>query len=124
MPINATQAIAADVKPVASPKPKFWRSPYFRFGGSAVILTLLLTFLPYRQVFATMVGGDLVRAGMAFLFSRSRAAIVLGSLMDRVQDVGGLLGVTAIGILMLPGTLDYHTHKLFWTLAGLLVLGG
>jgi glycosyltransferase 2 family protein len=167
----------------SKPKVKFWRSPYYRFGGSAVLLLLLLTYLPHRQVFATiqrippavglsllgvylllhllgvvkwrllinlagadltfrqtvrcyywglfgniflpsLVGGDVVRAGMAFLFSRSRAAIVLGSLMDRVQDVGGLLGVTLIGVLFLPGTLDYRSHKTLWTVAAILVLGG
>ena len=164
-------------------KPKFWRSPYLRFGGSAVILILLLTFLPYRKVFATiqrippavglsllaiyltlhllgvikwrllinlagadltfhqtvrcyywglfgniflpsLVGGDLVRAGMAFLFSRSRAAIVLGSLMDRVQDVGGLLGVTLIGVLFLPGSWNPRTTHTIWMIAAVLCLGG
>jgi peptidoglycan/LPS O-acetylase OafA/YrhL len=72
----------------------------------------------------SLVGGDVVRAGMAFLHSRSKSAIVLGSLMDRVQDVLGLAAVTGFGILLLPGTLDYRTHKLFWTLAALLTLGG
>ncbi len=72
----------------------------------------------------SLVGGDLVRGGMALLFSRSRAAIVLGSLMDRVQDVGGLLGVTIIGVLFLPGSLDYRGHKTIWTVAALLCLGG
>jgi uncharacterized membrane protein YbhN (UPF0104 family) len=167
----------------AKPKVKFWRSPYFRFGGSTVILILLLTYLPYRKVFGTiqrippaaalsllgiylalhllgvvkwrllinlagadltfpqtvrcyywglfgniflpsLVGGDLVRAGMAFRFSRSRAAIVLGSLMDRVQDVGGLLGVTLIGVLFLPGALDYRSHKTLWTIGAVITLGG
>lgn len=162
---------------------KFWRSPYFRFGGSAVILTLLLTYLPLHQVLAaiqriprtvglcilgaylaihllgalkwrllinlagadltfaqsvrcyysglfgniflpSLVGGDLVRAGMAFLFSRSRAAIVLGSFMDRVQDVGGLLGIAITGLLFLPGSLDYRGHKTASTVATLLCLGG
>jgi glycosyltransferase 2 family protein len=72
----------------------------------------------------SLVGGDVVRAGMAFFHSRSKSAIVLGSLMDRVQDVLGLATITAIGVLLLPGTLDYRTHKLFWMLTGVLVLGG
>jgi glycosyltransferase 2 family protein len=154
-----------------------------RFGGSGLVLILLLTYLPYRQVFSTikrippesglallggylllhllgvvkwrllinlagadlkfaqsvrcyywglfgniflpsLVGGDLVRAGMAFLFSRSRAAIVLGSLMDRVQDVGGLLAVTAIGVLLMPGTLDYQSHKRLWMIGAVLMIAG
>jgi glycosyltransferase 2 family protein len=164
-------------------KRKFWKSPFFRFGGSALILTLLLTYLPFRQVLATikrvpptvgfellalylglhllgvvkwrllinlaganlkfsdavrcyywglfgniflpsLVGGDLVRAGMAFTVSRSRAAIVLGSLMDRAQDVVGLLTVTGVGMLLLPVSLDYRTHKMFWTLAAIFLLAG
>src|SRR5579871_5683673 len=140
-----------------TPKRKLWRSPYVRFGGSGLVLLLLLTYLPYRQVFSTikrippetglallfgylllhllgvikwrmlinlagadlqfpqavrcyywglfgniflpsLVGGDVVRGGMALRYSPSKAAIVLGSLMDRVQDVGGLLAVTVFGI--------------------------
>jgi uncharacterized protein (TIRG00374 family) len=166
-----------------TPKPKLWRSPYLRFGGSALVLLLLLTYLPYRQVFSTirripptvglallagylllhllgvvkwrllinlagadlkfpqavrcyywglfgniflpsLVGGDVVRGGMAFLFSRSRAAIVLGSLMDRVQDVAGLLAVTTIGVLLLPGSLDYQSHKKLWVIAAVLLAAG
>ena len=164
-------------------KKGFWRSPYIRFGGSGLILILLLTYLPYRQVFSTikrippqaglallawyllmhllgvtkwrllvnlagadlkfsravrcyywglfgniflpsLVGGDLVRCGMAFLFSRSRAAIVLGSLMDRVQDVGGLLAVTAIGMLLMPVTLDYQSYKELWLIGAVLLAAG
>src|SRR5579864_406428 len=160
---------------MAPSKPRFWRSPVFRYTGSALILTLLLTYLPFHQVWSaikrippilglgllcgymglhllgvikwrqlvnvagaelkfsqsvrcyywglfgniflpSLVGGDLVRAGMAFLFSRSRAAIILGSLTDRVQDVIGLLGVTTIGVLLLPGSLDYRSHKMLWTI--------
>jgi uncharacterized membrane protein YbhN (UPF0104 family) len=76
------------------------------------------TFIP------SLVGGDLVRGAMAFLFSRSRAAIVLGSLMDRVQDVIGLLGVTTIGVLLLPGSLDYQSHKTFWAATAFLFVAG
>jgi uncharacterized membrane protein YbhN (UPF0104 family) len=61
---------------------------------------------------------------MAFLYSRSRAAIVLGSLMDRVQDVAGLLAVTTIGVLLLPGSLDYQSHKRLWMIAAVLAVAG
>jgi glycosyltransferase 2 family protein len=167
----------------SAPTPKIWQRPWFRIAASALVLLLLFTFLPGRQILASikrippvlglgllcaylglhllgvvkwrilinsagadldffpaircyygglfgniflpsLVGGDVVRAGMAFLHSRSKSAIVLGSLMDRVQDVLGLAAVTGFGILLLPGTLDYRTHKVFWTLAALLALGG
>ncbi|HEY6339990.1 MAG TPA: lysylphosphatidylglycerol synthase transmembrane domain-containing protein [Bryobacteraceae bacterium] len=168
---------------ISASKPKVWQRPWFRIAGSAIILILLFTILPAKQIVAavkrippvlglgllcgylglhllgvvkwrilinsagadlglfaatrcyygglfgnvflpSLVGGDVVRAGMAFSHSRSKSAIVLGSLMDRVQDVLGLATITAIGVLLLPGTLDYRTHKLFWMLTGVLVLGG
>lgn len=167
----------------SGPKPRFWRSRVTRLAGSALILTLLLTVLPFHQVWSAMkrippslalgllcaylllhllgvvkwrllintagadltfsqsvrcyygglfgniflpslVGGDLVRGGMAFLVSRSRAAIVLGSLTDRVQDVLGLLGVTTIGVLLLPTSLDYQSHKRLWAVGITLLVSG
>lgn len=165
------------------PPPKFWRSPFIRIGGSAVILTLLLTYLPFQQVLSAMkrippqlgvgllfaylglhlvgvvkwrllinlagadmtfvqsvrcyygglfaniflpslVGGDVVRAGMAFLVSRSRPAIVLGSVMDRLQDVAGLAAVAAAGALLLPRSLDPQSRKVFWAIGGILAIAG
>ncbi len=178
-----TPVIEAADKAQSNPKPKLWRSPIIRIGGSALILALLLKFLHPHQVWSAMkrippglglgllcaylilhllgvvkwrllintaganltfsqsvrcyygglfgniflpslVGGDLVRAGMAFLVSRSRAAIVLGSLADRVQDVIGLLGVTTIGVLLLPTSLDYQSHKRLWAVGIVLLVGG
>lgn len=167
----------------ANPKPRFWRSPIVRIGGSALILALLLTFLPFQQVWSAMrrispslgfgllfvylglhllgvvkwrllinlaganltfsqavrcyygglfgntflpslVGGDLVRGGMAFVVSRSKAAVVLGSLVDRIQDVIGLAGIATIGALLLPRSLDPQSRKVFWAVGGLLVVAG
>src|SRR5580692_7519221 len=34
----------------------------------------------------SLVGGDILRAGIAFRLARSKTAVVLGSLVDRVQD--------------------------------------
>jgi uncharacterized membrane protein YbhN (UPF0104 family) len=72
----------------------------------------------------SLVGGDLVRAGMAFLVSRSRAAVVLGSLIDRMMDVIGLASVAAIGALLLPRSLDPQHRKIFWAVGGLLAVAG
>ncbi len=73
----------------------------------------------------SLVGGDFVRAGLAFRLSRhSKTPIVLGSLIDRLQDVIGLLGVAAIGALLLPRALDPHSRKVFVGVAVLLVVGG
>jgi uncharacterized membrane protein YbhN (UPF0104 family) len=72
----------------------------------------------------SLVGGDVVRAGMAFPVSRSRAAVVLGSLIDRIMDVIGLAGVAATGVLLLPRSLDPQNRKIFWALGGILVVAG
>lgn len=73
----------------------------------------------------SLVGGDFVRAGLAFRLSRnSKTVIVLGSLIDRVQDVIGLLGLAAIGALLLPGALDPHSRRIFVGVGVLLAAGG
>jgi uncharacterized membrane protein YbhN (UPF0104 family) len=172
--------VAADRAPSES-KPKFWRSPAVRLGGSALVLALLLTFVPFNQVWSaikrippllslgllfaylglhllgvvkwrllinlagadltfrqsvrcyygglfgnvflpSLVGGDVVRAGMAFAVSRSKAAIVLGSLIDRTEDVIGLGGVAAMGALLLPRSLDPQSRKVFWAFGGALAV--
>ena len=163
-----------------TPKRKFWKTPYFRYGMSLLVLALLLKYLPFQKVLATMkavppkvaiavlvcyllmhlvgvekwrmminlagsgltfpqalrcyywglfgniflpslVGGDLVRAGMAFIFARSKPAVVLGSLMDRMQDMGSLLAVTLIGVALIPGSTDARTRNILWITAGFLV---
>ncbi len=72
----------------------------------------------------SLVGGDFVRAGLAFRLSNKKTAIVLGSLIDRVQDVIGLLGVAAIGALLLPRALDPHSRRVFVGVGILLVVCG
>lgn len=69
------------------------------------------TFLP------SVVGGDVVRAGMALRRSRSKAGLVLGSMVDRIQDVLGLAAVAGIGALLLPTALDAGSRRVFWVLA-------
>jgi glycosyltransferase 2 family protein len=73
----------------------------------------------------SLVGGDLVRAGTAFIISpRSKPAVVLGSLIDRLQDVLGLAGVAALGVMLIPRSLDPQSRKVFWAVGGLLLVGG
>lgn len=72
----------------------------------------------------SLVGGDFVRAGLAFRLSNAKTAIVLGSLIDRVQDVIGLLGVAVIGALLLPQALDPHSRRVFVGVGILLLVGG
>jgi uncharacterized protein (TIRG00374 family) len=174
------QTETATGAPAPTEKGKFWKTPYFRYGMSLLVLALLLKFIPFQKVLATMkavppmvalavlvcyllmhllgvqkwrmminlagagmsfpralrcyywglfgniflpslVGGDLVRAGMAFLFARSKPAVVLGSLMDRMQDMGSLLAVTLIGVALIPGNTDARTRNILWITAGFLV---
>ncbi|MEP6717278.1 MAG: lysylphosphatidylglycerol synthase transmembrane domain-containing protein [Terriglobia bacterium] len=162
---------------------RYWRSLAIRVGGSALMLALLLHFLPFQKLAAavksvspllglsliacylsvhllgaakwrilinlagarltyiqaircyylglfgniflpSLVGGDFVRAGLAFRLSRNKPAIVLGSLIDRVQDMIGLLTVAGIGALMLPRALDNHSRRVFWVVSGLLIVSG
>jgi uncharacterized protein (TIRG00374 family) len=164
-------------------KPGFWRSPFIRIAGSLLILTTLLIFVPFNQVWSAMkriptslslgllggymvlhllgvakwrllinlagadltfrqavrcyygglfgnvflpslVGGDLVRGGMAFLVSRSKAAIVLGSLIDRAGDVIGLAAVAGMGVLLLPSSLDPQSRRVFLAVVVVLTLAG
>ena len=180
MQTETVQADTAQASSAITPKRKFWKTPYFRYGTSLLVLALLLKYLPFQKVLATMkavppavalavlvcyllmhlvgvekwrmminlagagmsfpqalrcyywglfgniflpslVGGDLVRAGMAFVFARSKPAVVLGSLMDRMQDMGSLLAVTLIGVALIPGNTDARTRNILWITAGFLV---
>jgi uncharacterized membrane protein YbhN (UPF0104 family) len=79
----------------------------------------------------SIVGGDLVRAGVAFRHARSRSALLLGSLADRILDVAGLGVLAGAGALLSPRALDATSRRVFLTflavatvaaIAGLLLL--
>lgn len=72
----------------------------------------------------SMIGGDVVRAGMAFGYARSKAGVVLGSLLDRIQDVAALALVAGVGALLIPRSLDAHSRRVFWDVGGIFVLAG
>jgi uncharacterized membrane protein YbhN (UPF0104 family) len=77
----------------------------------------------------SIVGGDVVRIGLAFRIAKNRTAVVLGSLVDRILDVLALAVVAGIGALLLPGALDPSSRRIFLvvifaiTTGGLVVLG-
>lgn len=75
------------------------------------------TFLP------SIVGGDVVRAGVALRAARSKSGLVLGSLVDRLLDVVGLAAVAGIGALLSPRALDGQSRRIFLTLGALLAAG-
>ena len=72
----------------------------------------------------SIVGGDLVRAGVAIPHVRSKSALVLGSLVDRLQDVVGLGVLAGVGALLAPRALDDTSRRIFLSLVILLAAVG
>jgi len=72
------------------------------------------TFLP------SLVGGDVVRAGVAFGATRSKAGLLLGSGVDRLLDVLGLVALAGVGALLAPRALDPQSRWILSTVGGLL----
>ena len=69
------------------------------------------TFLP------SVIGGDIVRAGLAMKISHSRSAVLLGSVADRAIDSLGLALVAGTGALLIPMTLGDNPRNVFWGFA-------
>lgn len=173
----------SDPQAVGSPKRSLLRHPLVRIGGSAAMLALLFTALPFGDIAAaiasvpawvwpaalvvylslhlvgvvkwrmlvntagaelsfrtatrayymglfgntflpSIVGGDVVRAGVALRAARSKSGLVLGSLVDRLLDIVGLAAVAGIGALLSPRALDVQSRRIFLTLGAVLVAGG
>ena len=72
----------------------------------------------------SIVGGDVVRAGVAFRVVRSKSALLLGSLIDRVQDVVGLGTLAGIGALLAPRAIDETSRNIFITFVAILGAAG
>ncbi len=72
----------------------------------------------------SIVGGDVVRAGLGLRFGRNKAGLLLGSLIDRMLDVAALAAVAGAGALLLPGALDERSRGVFWAVAAVSALGG
>ena len=65
----------------------------------------------------SIVGGDVVRAGLALKLGRSKAGILLGSLLDRLMDVTALGMLAVIGAVFVPGSLSPASRKIFLVVA-------
>jgi uncharacterized membrane protein YbhN (UPF0104 family) len=71
----------------------------------------------------SLIGGDLVRAGLALRLGRSKAGVLLGSFLDRIIDFAALTLLAALGSLLVPGALDARGRKIFLLLgAGALIV--
>ncbi|MBI4522542.1 MAG: flippase-like domain-containing protein [Deltaproteobacteria bacterium] len=71
----------------------------------------------------SIVGGDLIRVGMAFKLTRNKSGLILGTLVDRILDITALASVMAAGALLLYGWLDANSRRIFSLTAALSGLG-
>jgi glycosyltransferase 2 family protein len=61
----------------------------------------------------SVVGGDVVRAGLALRSTQSKAAILVGSFLDRIIDFLALALLAALGAAMVPGALAPESRRVF-----------
>jgi len=92
------------------PFPRAARAYYWGLFGN--------TFLP------SIVGGDVVRMGMAMREARSRSGLVLGSMIDRFLDIIGLALVAGVGAWLSPLALDARSRQIFLGVVALLTVAG
>lgn len=71
----------------------------------------------------SLVGGDVVRAGIVLPRARSKSGLILGSLVDRLQDVVGLVAVASAGVALSPQALDARGRAVMLVLGALLASG-
>ena len=63
----------------------------------------------------SLVGGDLIRAGIAIKHSNEKGAVILGSLLDRFLDICALLLIIYMGAMISPAVLAAEDRKfLVW----------
>lgn len=72
----------------------------------------------------SLVGGDVIRAGLALKLGKSKAGVLLGSLLDRMLDIAGLATVATLGAFLVPGHLDPQVATTFRAVLAVLALGG
>jgi hypothetical protein len=71
----------------------------------------------------SLIGGDLVRAGMAMRIGRSKAGVLVGSVVDRGVDLVALGLLAGTGALLVPGSLDPKDRRIFLMLAASALVG-
>jgi glycosyltransferase 2 family protein len=62
----------------------------------------------------SIVGGDIVRATLALRMGRSKAAVLFGSLLDRILDFLALAFLTIAGAILVPGSLSPASRRVFF----------
>src|SRR5487761_587730 len=61
----------------------------------------------------SIVGGDVVRAGLALHIGKSKAGVLLGSFLARMLDFAALALLAALGIVLAPAALSPQTRRVF-----------
>ncbi len=72
----------------------------------------------------SVAGGDVVKAGLALRLARSKAGVLVGSLLDRLLDVAALVTLAALGVLLLPRALQPASRREFWMALAAVVVAG
>jgi len=72
----------------------------------------------------SLVGGDVIRAGLGLQMGRNRAGVLLGSFVDRMLDIAVMALVAGTGALLIPGALDERSRRIFWAVVMLLGVAG
>ncbi len=72
----------------------------------------------------SIVGGDVLRAGLALRWGKNRAGTIFGSLLDRLLDVASLGVLAGAGAFLLPGALNEQSRRIFLGLIAVFAAGG
>ena len=72
----------------------------------------------------SLIGGDILRIAMALRVGRSKAAVLMGSVVDRISDFTALVLLVAAGALLVPGGLDAKNRRIFIFVIALVALAG
>jgi uncharacterized protein (TIRG00374 family) len=71
----------------------------------------------------SLIGGDLLRAGMALRIGRSKAGVLMGSFVDRSVDFVALGLLAGTGALLVPGSLDQKDRRILLLFGCAAILG-
>lgn len=61
----------------------------------------------------SLIGGDLIRAGLAMRYGKTKAGVLLGSFIDRVIDFVGLTLLAIAGAALAPHSLHPQSRRIF-----------
>jgi uncharacterized protein (TIRG00374 family) len=72
----------------------------------------------------SLIGGDILRIAMALRVGKSKAAVLMGSVVDRISDFTALVLLVAVGAMLVPGGLDEKNRRIFIFVIAVVALAG